>query len=156
WAIALLLVGVLPTDIALLGRLSTTQEPVIPGDWVRTFEWIEAHAPAEARFMTTHRTGTFLARYASRHVHMGHWHVTVDVERKREMAAQFFAEDTPPERRLAILREAGCGWVAADGEQAILIADTEGLEEARAASEMAVYRLPEPPAAPSLMRPGSD
>lgn len=149
-AMALLLVGILPTDVWLLARLSTTNEPVIPADWARTFEWIEAAAPAEARFMTTHLTGTFLARYALRHVHMGHWHVTVDVGRKREMAAELFAEDTSPQRRLAILREAGCGWVAADGQQAHLLVEVEGLDEVRAAPEMTVYRLRKPPPPPRL------
>ncbi len=147
---ALLLAAILPTNIKLLADGAMTGRALIPRGWVEGLAWIERNTPAQARLFTSHRTGIFVARCTLRHVHLGHWNVTADVQRKRAMAERFFAPDTPDAERLAILRAAGCGWVAADARQAAAIAGTEGLELAHDARDLVIYRFPEDPPPPRL------
>lgn len=149
-AMALLLVGVLPTSVKLLADSAVGKEPVIPRDWVRGFEWIERNTPRDARVMTDHPTGSFLARYALRHVHYGHWNLTVDVDRKERQAQRFYDPRTPAERRLEILREAGCDWVAVEGGQAGYLTATDGLDVAFASEEFAVLRFAGSPTPPQV------
>ena len=146
----LLLAAILPTNIKLVADGAMTREALVPRGWVEGFAWVADNTPEDARLFTSHRTGVFLARYALRHVHHGHWNVTVHVERKRVMADRFFAPDTPDAERLAILRAAGCGWVAADAHQAAAIAGTEGLELAHDAGDLVILRFPKDPPPPPL------
>ena len=149
-AMALLLAGILPTNIKLLVDGATTDAARIPRGWVEGFAWIRANTPEDARFFTTHRIGMFLARYALRHVHLGHLFVTVDLERKREMAERFFAPDVPDSERLEILRAAGCGWVAADARHAAALRRFDALQVAYDSGDLVIFRFPENPPPPPL------
>jgi len=149
-AMALLLAGILPTNVKLLVDGALSDEPLIPPGWVAGFAWVTENTPPDARFFTSQRTGGLLARYALRHVHVGHWNLTVDVERKREMARRFFTADTPDAERLAILRASGCGWVAATAGQAAGLEGWDALKIAHDAGDLLVFRFRESPPPPRL------
>lgn len=147
-ALVLVLLGILPTNVKLLVDEALTPEPRLPASWPAAFAWIEANTPSDARVFTGHRVGSFLTRYALRHVHYGHWQLTIDVRRKREMAQRFFAPDTPDAERLKLLRAAGCGWVAATPEAARWVAGIEGLSVAHKTDDLVILRLADPPPPP--------
>lgn len=149
-ALALVLLGILPTNVKLLVDQAGSALPVIPAGWLEGFAWIDAHTPPDARVFTGHRVGSFLTRYAQRHVHFGHWQLTIDATRKRAMAREFFAAETPDAERLEILRAAGCGWVAAVPEAARQVAGVEGLSVVYANSDLVILRLDDPPPPPRL------
>jgi len=149
-ALALVLAGILPTNLKLLADGATDPEPRIPADWLRSFAWVDANTPPDARIFTHHVVGGFLARYALRHVHLGHWQLTIDVDRKREMSQRFFAPETPDTERLAILRASGCGWVAAPPRPAARLSGVEGLSVVFDAGGLLILRLDNPPPPPRL------
>lgn len=149
-ALVIVLAGILPTNVKLIVDDATNREPRIPADWLKGFAWVDAHTPPDARVFTSHRVGSFLTRYALRQVHYGHWQLTIDVDRKRELAERFFAADTPDSERLAILRAAGCGWVAAGRTQAGHLGEVPGLSVAHDAGDLVILRLDDPPPPPRL------
>ncbi len=139
----LLLLAILPTNLALLVNGARTEQARLPLAMVRGFEWIAANTPPDARIFTSMQVGQYLARYSMRHVFAGQLQTTVKPDARRALAAEFFAEGTAEARRREILRESGCGWVAAAREQARALEGLPWLEVAHDAGELRVFRFPE-------------
>ena len=141
-ALILLLFAILPTNLALLVYGARTEEARLPLGMVRGFEWIAANTPPDARIFAGMYVGQHLMRYAMRHVFAGQLQTTINPDARRALAWEFFAEGTDNARRREILRESGCGWVAADREQARALEGLTWLEEAHDAGELRIFRFP--------------
>jgi hypothetical protein len=149
-AMALLLVMILPTNLKLQYDSATTPMGRMPRGWLEAYEWLAEQTPDDARIFTSIRVGQYCARYALRHVYVGHVQVTVDAERKEDLAGEFFRITTAPERRAEILRGSGCGWLAATSGQEPAVKDMPGLEKAYDAGDMVIYRVPDAGPPPRL------
>jgi len=154
-ALVLLLVAILPTNVMLLVHGARAQQARIPLGMLQGFEWIEANTPPDARVFTSMTVGQYCCRYALRHVSVGHLQVTVDPQGKQALAEEFFAPGTAQARRREILRESGCGWVAATPGQASALRGLSWLQAVHDTGALVIYRFPEAGAVPEL-RAGTD
>ncbi len=153
-AMVLLLIAILPTNVKMLVDGAHSKAALIPRGGYNAFGWLAENTPADARIFTDMRVGQYCCRYALRHVHAGHLQVTVHPQRKQAMASEFFAEETDDARRRDILREAGCGWLAADRGQARVADRLPWLREVFDGGAMTIYRFVENPPPPQLPEHG--
>ena len=149
--LALVLIGILPTNLAIIGRGAVSDLARIPREAQEVFAWVEAQAPPDARFFTDLRTGQHCARYALRHVHLAHDDVTIHAAVKREMVEEFYDPDTSVARREEILREAGCGWVLSPGDRRMqAVEEMPSLRWVAGGDQLSVYRFAESPPPPEM------
>lgn len=137
--LVILLLLILPTNVKLLVDDSLSQEGAIPADWLRAFEWLRDNTQESARVMTPPLVGNFAARYADRHVYVGHHQQTIDFTNKHARARRFFDPTTPHPERLRILLTSRCQFVAADAEHRPALAGWPPLREVFSSPEMTVY-----------------
>jgi len=116
-ALALLVVVVsVPTNIYLwLWRFVDLSRYTYPyylyRDEFTAMRWLEEAAPPGSIVLSAYDTGRYIPGISGQTAFLSHWAQTVDFYRKRDLVAQFFAEDTSDGFRQEMLREHGVGFV---------------------------------------------
>ncbi|MCP4426547.1 MAG: hypothetical protein GY803_18805 [Chloroflexi bacterium] len=116
-----------------------------PLDEVEAMDWLGENTAPDDVVLGEYWSGSYIPPRSGNAVFVGHWFETVDFATKRDMARQFFADDTPDSQRVQLLQDYQIAYVFY-GRSERYFGDLKPeerpyLELAYMSGETAVYRV---------------
>jgi hypothetical protein len=142
WPRRFIAAATVPTSILLVlvligGAVARDPRIYVTPDESAAFEWLHDHARFDDVVLAAPETGAFIPAFAGQRVVYGHPYETVEAERKRQMAADFFAGQGD---RAAVLREVNYVFVG-PRERALGQVDVSDLRVVFESGDVAVYAV---------------
>ena len=146
WAIALILLVTVPTNILLLGSgvlaVASRAMPIFrDGGQVRALDWLAARATYDDVVLASYSTGNYLPARVGARVFLGLGTETVRAEEKRALVKRFFDASTPDEWRVQFLRDWRITYVVAGPDEQFSPGSARPLSPVYQAEGYAVYQV---------------
>jgi hypothetical protein len=132
WAITLILLAMVPTNILILGSGSLAilarAAPIFRnGGEVQALDWLAARATYNDVVLSSYSTGNYIPARVGARVYLGLGTETVRIEEKRALVARFFDASTPNEWRAQLLRDEHITYVFAGPDDSFSPSSTNSL-----------------------------
>jgi hypothetical protein len=146
WAITLVLLAVVPTNILILGSgtlaVLARAAPIFrDGGEVHALDWLAVRATYNDVVLSSYSTGNYIPARVGARVYIGLGTETVRVEEKRALVARFFDASTPDEWRAQFLRDGHITYVFAGPDDHFSPAGTNALLPVYRAGGYTVYQV---------------
>jgi hypothetical protein len=132
WAITLILLAMVPTNILILGSGSLAilarAAPIFRnGGEVQALDWLAARATYNDVVLSSYSTGNYIPARVGARVYLGLGTETVRIEEKRALVVRFFDASTPNEWRAQLLRDEHITYVFAGPDDSFSPSSTNSL-----------------------------
>lgn len=146
WAIALILLVTVPTNVLLLVSSSLAvlyrAAPIFrDADEVRALDWLAARVTYDDVVLASYSTGNYAPARAGARVFLGLGTETVRAKDKRALVERFFDPSTPDDWRAQFLRDWRITYVLAGPDERFSPGSTRSLALVHQAGEYSVYKV---------------
>jgi hypothetical protein len=146
WAIALILLAMVPTNVLLLGSgslavLARAAPIFCDGGQVRALDWLATRATYDDLVLASYSTGNYIPARVGTRVFIGLGTETVHIEEKRALVKRFFDAATSDAWRAQFLREQRIAFVFAGPDDEFTLGSTNSLLPVYQAEGYIVYRV---------------